>query len=103
VPSTTPAATTTPGPSATPVAPVPAGTIAYPALAKFVGRMITVRTTLGGRRTGVLMAHNPVAITLKLRHAREGELTLTIPKNTIRSASVGDALPTDGAPGAKAN
>lgn len=98
-----PTVATIPPVTATPVAPLPAGTIPYPALAKYVGRMITVRTTLGGRRTGVLLAHNPQAITLRLRHAREGELTLTIPKKTIRSATAGDALPTDGANGAEAN
>jgi hypothetical protein len=100
----TPAVATIPPVNATPVAPPPpAGTIPYPALAKYVGRMITVRTTLGSRRTGVLLAHNPQAITLRLRHAREGELTLTIPQKTIRSATAGEALPTDGADGAKAN
>ncbi|HET7843195.1 MAG TPA: hypothetical protein VFL14_03530 [Xanthomonadales bacterium] len=103
----TPVASATPkpvaAPTTTPVAPVPAGTIPYAQLAKYVGRTITVRTTLGGRRTGVLLAHNPQAITLKLRHAREGELTLTIPYKTIRSATSGDALPNDGAAGAQAN
>lgn len=93
-----PAVTPTPRP-----APV-AGSIPYAQLAKYVGRTITVRTTLGGRRTGVLMAHNNQAITLKLRHAREGELELTIPQNTIRSVVAAGVASTDnGANGAEAN
>lgn len=93
-----PAPTPAPGP-----APV-AGSIPYAQLPKYVGRTITVRTTLGGRRTGVLMAHNNQAITLKLRHAREGELELTIPQKTIRSVVAAGVASTDnGADGAEAN
>ena len=76
--------------------------VAYADLGKYIGKAVTVRTTLGTLRSGTLMKFTNTAIGLKLDSGAE----LTIPADTIQTAGVpvspADPLfPTTGEPSAK--
>ncbi len=76
--------------------------VAYADLGKYIGKAVTVGTTLGTLRSGTLMKFTNTAIGLKLDSGAE----LTIPADTIQKAGVpvspADPLfPTTGEPSAK--
>jgi hypothetical protein len=76
--------------------------VPYVDLGKYIGKAVTVRTTLGTVRSGTLLKFTNTAIDLKLDSGAE----LTIPADTIQRAGVpvppADPLfPTAGEPSAK--
>jgi hypothetical protein len=66
------------------VAPPAQQDVAYADLGKYLGKNITVRTTLGTVRSGILTKYTNTAIELKL----EGGAELTMPAENVRSISL---------------
>jgi hypothetical protein len=92
-------------------APAPASAPAHPAgkvvdyaeLEQHVGDEITVETTLGTLRHGVLVKYTNPALTLQLG-PEHGSIELTVPRDTVRNVSVTTpAAPPQDAGSAKKN
>ena len=94
------------GRKAAPEPPQPVGTpIEYSALEQRVGDQVIVETTMNTVRRGVLVKYTNPTLTLELG-PENGNITLTVPRETIRSLRVIPAEPAaanDGAGSAETN
>ena len=70
--------------------------VSYDQLGSRVGQEIVVRTTLGSRRTGILVRYTRTALRLKL-DSRDGGVELDIPSSSVRDIEV--ASESDTTPG----